>query len=238
MIDLAAYGMGQPTIGPIYPGNKKFYNSNIVPYDFNIETAKKLLNEVGWKDTDGDNILDKNIDGRNLKFEFSLNYLTTQIEWKDMATMIADGLSKAGLKVNLNPLDYPVFVGNARLHDFDMMIASWGQSALPEDFSQLWHTESWATNGSNFPGFGNAQSDALIDSIKITMNDSIRNELSHRFQRMVYDEQPMVFLFASLRRVIVHKRFGNIEFYFERPGIMINNFKLLSGVSSTISATM
>ncbi|MFI5220048.1 MAG: ABC transporter substrate-binding protein [Bacteroidia bacterium] len=229
-------GKNKRVAGPV-SSLKADYDTTLQPLTNNLEQAKKLLADAGWKDSDSDNILDKNIDGEKLKFEFSLNYLTTQVEWKDMATMIAGGLSKAGIKVNLNPLDYPVFVGNARLHDFDMMIASWGQSALPEDFSQLWHTESWTTNGSNFPGFGNAQSDALIDSIKTTINDSIRNEMSHRFQRMVYDEQPMVFLFASLRRTIVHKRFGNIEFYFERPGIMLNNFKLLSEVSSTVSAT-
>lgn len=216
---------------------KPDFNTNLKPIPYDVEQAKKLLASTGWNDTDSDNILDKVVDGEKLKFEFSLNYLTTQIEWKDMAAIVADALFKAGIKVNLNPLDYPVFIGNARIHNYDMMLGSWGQSALPEDFTQLWHTSSWTSNGSNFPGFGNATSDALIDSIKTTMHDSLRNEMSKRFQQMVYDEQPFVFLFASLRRVIVHKRFGNVEFYFERPGLMLNNLKLLQGVSSTMATS-
>lgn len=229
-------GKNKRAIGPV-SFLKPDFNADLQPLPYDVAQAKKLLADAGWKDTDGDNILDKTIDGEKLEFEFSLNYLTTQVEWKDMATMISDNLYKAGIKVNLNPLDYPVFASNARMHDFDMIVASWGQSALPEDFSQIWHTSSWSSNGSNFPGFGNEESDALIDSIKTTMNDSVRNELSKKFQQMVYDEQPFVFLFSSLRRTIVHKRFGNVELYFERPGIMLNNLKLLSGVSSTMATT-
>jgi hypothetical protein len=43
---------------------------------------------------------------------------------------------------------------------------------------------------------------------------------------MVFDEQPMIFLFCSTRRNIIHKRFGNAEMYFERPGIQLNQLIL------------
>lgn len=230
------HGMNKRVCSPV-SFLKPDYNRSLKIIVNDKETAATLLAAAGWKDTDNDNVLDKTIDGEKIKFEFNLNYLTTQAEWKDMATMIADALYNAGIKANLNPLDYPVFIGNARAHDFDMMLASWGQSALPEDFTQVWHTESWTTNGSNFTGFGNAQTDALIDSVKKTMNDDVRNELSKKFQQAVHDEQPMVFLFASLRRTVVHKRFGNVEMYFERPGLLLNNCRLLSVTSSSVSAT-
>lgn len=230
------HGMNKRVCSPV-SFLKPDYNRSLKIIVNDKEMAATLLAAAGWKDTDNDNVLDKTIDGEKIKFEFNLNYLTTQAEWKDMATMIADALYNAGIKVNLNPLDYPVFIGNARAHDFDMMLASWGQSALPEDFTQVWHTESWTTNGSNFTGFGNAQTDALIDSVKKTMNDDVRNELSKKFQQAVHDEQPMVFLFASLRRTVVHKRFGNVEMYFERPGLLLNNCRLLSVTSSSVSAT-
>jgi peptide/nickel transport system substrate-binding protein len=221
-------GKNKRAVGPV-SFLKPDFNSQLQPLPHDIEQAKKLLADAGWKDTDGDNLLDKIIDNEKVKMEFNFNYLTTQVEWKDMATMVAEALYKAGIRANLNPLDFPVFSGSQRQHDFDMALASWGQSSTPEDFSQIWHTGSWTNFGSNFTGFGNSQTDALIDSIKITLNDSVRNEMSKRFQQIVYDEQPYVFLFATLRRNILHKRFGNQELYFERPGVMLNNLKLLSG---------
>jgi len=207
---------------------KKDYDASLKPIPYDVELAKKMLADAGWKDTDGDQILDKMVDGEKVKFEFALNYMTNTPDWKDYATMLSESFAKAGIKANLNPLEFAIFVANAKKHDFDMMIAVWGAVALPEDFTQLWHTTSWTSEGSNYPGFGNATSDALIDSIKVTLDDAKRGEMVKQFQQIVYDEQPMIFLFSSLRRNVIHKRFGNVEMYFERPGILLNNLRLIS----------
>jgi peptide/nickel transport system substrate-binding protein len=193
-----------------------------------MEAAKKMLDESGWTDSDGDNIRDKVIDGVKTKMEFNLNYYTTQVEWKDIASMISESMYKAGVKANLHPLDQASMVLAARQHDFDMMLGSWASSVLPEDFTQLWHTSSWTSEGSNYAGFGNAATDALIDSIKYTLDENKRVAMVKRFQAYVYDTQPYIFMFASLRRVIIHKRFGNGEMYFERPGLLLNNLRLLA----------
>lgn len=223
-------GLNKRMIGPV-SRLKKDFDASLQPIPYDMEQAKKLLAEAGWKDTDGDQILDKEIDGVKTPFEFTISYMTNTPDWKDYATILAEAYSKAGMKINFNPLDFSVFVANNKNHDFDMIIAVWGQVALPEDFTQLWHTSSWENGGSNYPGFGNAASDALIDSIKVTLDDAKRAPMVKRFQQMVYDEQPMIFLFSSLRRNVIHKRFGNVEMYFERPGILLNNLKLLSATN-------
>ncbi len=204
---------------------KPDFNKELSILPFDIKEAIRLLEEAGWKDTDSDNIRDKMVDGNKIKLEFNLNYLTTQVEWKDMAMMIMESMAKAGVRANPTPMDQTMFFTNARNHDFDMMLGSLANNALPEDFTQVWHTQSWVTNGMNYSGFGNATSDALIDSIKITLDDTKRNEMTKRLQQMIYQEQPFVFLYNSVRRNILHKRFNNAEFYFDRPGILFNNLR-------------
>ena len=113
-----------------------------------------------------------------------------------------------------------------------MMMGSWSGSCLPEDYTQLWHTTSWSNNGSNYPGFGNEASDALIDSIKTTLDEEKRSPMVKRLQKMIYDDQPFVFIYTNIRRGILHKRFGNCEFYSERPGILLHQSKLLSAGGS------
>lgn len=223
-------GLNKRMTGPVSM-LKKDFDTSLKPIPYDPAQAQKLLTEAGWSDTDGDQLLDKMIDGVKTPFEFTLSYMTNTPDWKDYATILSEYYGKAGMKVNLNPIDFSVFVANNKKHDFDMMIAVWGQVALPEDFTQLWHTSSWENNGSNYPGFGNAESDALIDSIKITLDETKRAPMVKRFQQIVYDEQPMIFLFSSLRRNVIHKRFGNVEMYFERPGILLNNLKLLSSTN-------
>lgn len=217
---------------------KPEYNTDLKLIPFDIEAAKKLLDEAGWKDTDGDNIRDKMIDGEKVKMEFMLGYFTTSVEWKDVAKQVAEQMYKAGVKAILEPLDPSVMVEKASSHNFDMFIASWAGNVFPEDYTQLWHTSSWASNGSNFTGFGNAETDALIDSIKYTLDPAKSIPMLKRFQAIVYEEQPYVFMFAGLRRNIIHKRFGNQEMYFERPGVWLSNLRLLSndGASMKVSA--
>ncbi|MCK6649029.1 MAG: ABC transporter substrate-binding protein, partial [Bacteroidia bacterium] len=221
------------TVGPV-SYLKPEYNSDLKLIPFDIEAAKKLLDEAGWKDTDGDNIRDKMVDGEKIKLEFNVNYMTTQIEWKNMAEMMAEQMYKAGVKANLNPVDFSVLIETSRNHDFDMMLASWAGNFAPEDYTQLWHTSAWASKGSNYTGFGNAESDALIDSIKHSIDDAKRIPLIKRFQEIVYDEQPYIFMFSSLRRNVIHKRFGNQEMYFERPGVWLGNLKLISNAGASV----
>src|SRR5690242_18958566 len=51
--------------------------------------AKTLLTEAGWSHTDGDNILDKVIDGKKQPFEFTIAYMTNTPDWKDYATILS-----------------------------------------------------------------------------------------------------------------------------------------------------
>lgn len=225
------------SVGPVSP-LKKEYNTELKPIDFNIEKAKQLLSEAGWKDTDNDQLLDKVIDGKKTQFVFAMHYMTATPSWGDMAKLISEAMMKAGIKAEITPLEFNVHYDKARNHDFDVMLAAWAGSSIPDDFTQIWHTSSWASKGSNYAGFGNAQSDALIDSIKIELNDEKRHEMVKRFQKIVYDDQPYVFLFSGKRRIAVHKRFGNQEYYFEKPGLLLNNLRILgSGAASAPSAS-
>jgi peptide/nickel transport system substrate-binding protein len=210
---------------------KKEFDSTLKLIELDIEGAEKLLSDAGWKDEDNNGILEKTLSGKKTSLSLDLNYLSSSPEWRDMALLITEALAKAGIQINPVGMDLKLFNERARAHDFDLMLGAWGGHSLPEDYTQLWHTSSWKNNGSNYSGFGNQQSDALIDSMKYELNDSLRIQLSRRLQKMIYDDQPYVFLYSSLRRNIIHKRFGNQMIFSERPGILNNMLRLLSTTS-------
>ena len=212
-------------IGPISP-NKIDFNSDLKQLEFNVENAKALLKQAGWADTDNDQVLDKVIDGKKTKFEFSLNFISGSRVWEDLSKQLSESMAKANIYVMLNPMDYNGFVSALTSHDFDMSISAWQSNAQPEDFSQLWSSASWKSNGLNFTGFGNDQSDALIDSINKSVDEAKRIALSKQFQKLVYNEQPYIFLFTMTRRVIINKKWENINIYSEYPGVLLNTLKL------------
>lgn len=233
IITLIDKGKSRRVPGPVSP-LKKDFNTNLKFIALDMDKAKELLDSAGWKDSDGDNIRDKMINGKKVQFEFELMYMNSVPDWKDIASLIQESLYKAGIKAVLKPLDFEVVINNLQAHDFDAALGVWGGNSMPEDFTQLWHTSSWTSQGSNFTGFGNSATDALIDSIKYEVDDVKRAVMVKRFQKIVYDEQPYVFIKSGVRKVVIHKRFGNANMYYEMPGMLLNNLKLLYGSTGVV----
>ncbi len=216
---------------------KDEHDSNLKPCEFNITEAQSLLKNAGWTDSDNDGILDKMIDGNKVSLSADLFYLSTASEWKDMALLIREECAKAGININPSPLELKLFLEKARSHDFDLLLGAFGASSLPEDYSQLYHTSSWLNHGSNYTGFGDSQTDSLIEEINSELDTGKHNELSKKLQRKINDDLPFVYLYSSMRRNIIHKRFGNQVLFSERPGILYNMLKLINSNGNGVPQT-
>jgi ABC-type transport system substrate-binding protein len=203
------------------------YNSKLKPYPLDVDLAKKILKEDGWKDSDGDNILDKNIDGRKIQLSFKMNYMPESSPSQEIVLMIKEEAYKAGIEVIPNPMDFSLFYEKAFTHDFDAILGSWTQSALYEDPTQLFHTSQWANFGANFCGFGDATSDSLIAEVNAQLDDKKYKEKVFLLQEKIADELPYIFLYSPKARIAVHRRF-DAEIYPEKPQLAVNAFRLVN----------
>ncbi|MBA3648964.1 MAG: hypothetical protein H0W62_10515 [Chitinophagales bacterium] len=207
---------------------KKEFNPDLKLISFDVEGAKKILDKEGWKDTDGNGIRDKIVDGEKIEMSIELIYTISGKSMQQLVNVIAESMKTAGINLILKTTDQSTLRMNAAKHDFDMAFISWSTNSQPEDYTQLWHTRSWSDNGGNYSGFGTAASDQLIDSIKVTIEEQKRISMVKRLQKIVYDDQPCIFMYTPYRKVIVHKRFGNVTLTSELPGVIVNDLKLLS----------
>ena len=211
------------------------YNTDLKVLKYDVEQAKKLLDEAGWKDSDGDNIRDKVINGKKVKFEFEFNIMTGNVAMGNMAVDIKNSLYAVGIIANIKEYDIGKFYQIPPTHDFDMYFGAWSGSSMPEDYKQLWHSSSWENGGSNYTGFSNAKADELIEKIRVTTVDSLRYPLEKELQAIIYEEQPYVFLFQVPRKVAIHKRFNHAYMFWEKPGVYLSWLELMS--PSTMPAT-
>ena len=225
IIDVIVRGKAQRQVAQISP-LKKVYNKDLKPIEFDIEKAKKLLDEAGWVDTDGDNIRDKEVNGEKLQFSFKWSYMSGRAATKETILMIKEAMYEAGVDVIPNPMDFTLFYKNAYDHKFDAMMGGWGGSAGYSDPVQIWHTESWANKGSNFTGFGDAESDSLIYRANTSLDPVQHEKALMELQEKIYDEQPYVFMYSYMRKIAIHKRFDNANMYNERPGVVLGNLML------------
>lgn len=211
-------GFGERTCSPV-PLKSPDYNKNLKPIPFDINKAKALLAEAGWKDSNNNGIVDKMIGGQSTELSLSYFYTAGKETAQQMALLFQDNAKKAGIEIKPKALPGPELTGKWASHEFDLLSAG-------RRISPIWSPEqNWRTDSDNRSGFGNAETDALIDQIPITFDAKKRRSMYYRLQEIIFEEQAEIFLFTLKECVAIHKRFEAKEDVVS-PGFVPTDFKL------------
>lgn len=215
LIEQLLPGLAERVVGPVLPA-KSYYNDDLKLIDYNPERAAQLLAEAGWEDTNGNGTLDKEIDG--VREEFKMRFTTPPSPTSlSIGALVQEWFRDGGIELTIDQQDRRALGGVLSKGDFEMFILGQGFPPNPDEFTQAWASTSVPPNGTNRGGFSNAEADRLIKQIKVTLDADEREPLYRRFQEIVYENQPFIFLFSPLDRVVVSKRFE-----FEPKSIMPN----------------
>ena len=198
-------GEGVPTIGPYKPGTW-VYNDNIKAYPYAPDTARTMLAEAGFTDSNADGIVDK--DGK--AFEFTI--LTNQGNDQRIktATIIQQQLADIGIKVHIRTVEWAAFIKEfVHPGNFDALILGWNILQDP-DLYDVWHSSKIGNGGLNHTGFNNAEADKLLTEARSTLDQDKRKALYDRFQEILHEEQPYCFLYVPQSLTIVNNRIQGI----------------------------
>jgi peptide/nickel transport system substrate-binding protein len=212
IIDKIAFGQSVKIQSPVFYKDKKYLNADLSEITYDPEKAKQLLAEAGWKDSDGDGVLDKVVDGKKLDFKFMFLNNNNAVRRQTLLVII-EALKKVGIQADLQDLEWSVYLDKLKKHEFDATLAAWQLSVVPPDPYQLWHSSQIEGEGSNYISFRNAESDKLIVEYRQEFDENKRIELLKKWQKLIYDEQPYTFLWSPKSRYIYNKRFKNARFY-------------------------
>jgi ABC-type transport system substrate-binding protein len=217
-------GLAVKIAGPVSP-YKDICNPNLKPTPFDPKKAEALLSEAGWEDTDGDGVRDKVLNGVKTKLEINMSIPAGNPIYEKMALLFQESCKKAGVAINIQVKEFTVLSDELKHHNFEMSSLGWGGVNYEDDPIQLWHTKSY-NGGSNYCGFGDAKSDALIDKLRYEQDKEKRKQMQMELQQMIVDAQPYIFMYSRLNRMCIHKRFDNAEPKIARPGFVASEFKL------------
>ncbi|KAA3622633.1 MAG: hypothetical protein DWQ02_25705 [Bacteroidetes bacterium] len=225
VIELLYDGYAERLVGP-FPKIRPYYHKDLPLIEYDVNKAIALLEEAGWQDSDDDGVFDKMIDGQ--KVDMELSYLTTQSSefGSKLSLMFQENASKAKVRVNILSKEFRAISADLKNRDFELVSRAYGLDPLPDDPKQFWHTSSDTPNGSNRWGFGDAESDALIDSIRTTLDAAERAVLYKQFQELFYEEQPIIMLFSPKEKIAISKRLKG-EPTILKPGFLVNTFEVL-----------
>lgn len=143
---------------------------------YDPEKAMDLLEEAGYT---------KNADG--YYFETTFKCMTGGFE--DAVKVCSDNLEKIGIKVNIDFLDYNIWVEQC-LDNYDFEITMVAGFQGPD---VLGAGRRWTTTGSlNIPRYSNAEVDELYDKALAASTDEERNEYMKEIQVHLAEDIPML----------------------------------------------
>jgi len=206
IIDVVLFGLGSPSTGPFVPDTWP-YNPDVKTYEFNPEKAKQLLKEAGWKDTDGDGILDK--DGN--KFEFTIRTNMGNKLREKTATIIQWRLSNIGIKVGIEVIEWSAFINEfIDKRRFEAVMLGWAIGIDPDQYD-IWHSCKTREKEFNFVSYNNPEVDELLEKGRRTFNIEERKKAYFRIQEILADDLPYIFLYVPDATPIVQARFKGIK---------------------------
>ena len=222
VIDQLFYGKAQKIVSPIHP-SKSYYDNSLLPLEFDLEAAKSLLAEAGWRDHDKDGRLENPDLGMT---QMKLDILTTPSQLsQDVAIIFKEQASRVGIEVQIVPHEFRILLQKVRQQEFDLACLASRQSNGLYDPYPSWHSDNISGTGNNYCGFSNQENDQIIEQLRTTLDHDELTDLYKRFQSIIYREQPAMFLVAPQTRIAVNDRF-QFKASVIRPGYFENTFSL------------
>ena len=206
IIDGVLLGLGRPAVGPYKPGTW-WYDPNVKTYPFDPEKAKQLLAEAGWKDRNADGILTK--DGQPFSFTIRTNQ-GNQVR-QDTAEIIQRRLRAVGIDVKIHVVEWAAFLNTfIRKRDFEAIVLGWGLGLDPDQF-EVWNSKMTGPDELNHIGYQNPAVDTLLEEGRRTFDIEKRKKIYARFQEILAEDQPVVFLYVPDALPVVASRVKGIE---------------------------
>jgi len=212
IIDNVSYGMSRVCNGP-FPANSWAGNPEVKPLPYDLEKAKAQFESEGWKDTDGDGLLDKDLDGDGKRdpFKFSIIVPQGSTTGQKMLVIVQQQLKKAGIEIEIKVLEWTTFLTQHFYKgNFDGAALAWSLTPDPDQYA-IWHSSQIGEHQFNRVRYSNPEVDRLLEAGVRTLDKGKRAAIYHRIHKLIYDDQPYTFMTMPYTLPAVHKRFKGYQ---------------------------
>jgi peptide/nickel transport system substrate-binding protein len=215
MISSVFFGYAKKNFSLDTPANKEWYIPDLPKYDYNPAEAKRLLAGLGWKDSNGDGVLE-DTHGNPITFTLKTN-ADNQIR-VGMANFVKDDLAKVGIKVILAPIDFNTLITNLRADlQYEAILLGLQGSVppTPGNGQNVWRssgeTHEWFIKQQKPATKEEARIDQLMDEILVNRDVAAQKKAWREMQTIINEQSWMIWLPVPEIKVPVSNRFGNVQ---------------------------
>jgi peptide/nickel transport system substrate-binding protein len=211
IVDIVLLGHGTPGSTLVSPGTP-FWHLELPPdqlYEFNLEKAKKILQDAGYVDRNGDGVRESG-DGKKLEFRFYLR--SENADSVKAGQMIEGWFKEIGIKLNSEVMDDSTL--GDRIMDngnFDLFIWGWGGDPDPSFILSVVTCPqilSWSDCNYCSPTY-----DELFRKQSTILDRAERQKMIFDMQRIFYEDSAYIILYydQSLQAYRTDKFEGWVE---------------------------
>jgi len=207
------------------PPSHPLYLSDLSPLPFDVEEGKRLLDEAGWVDLDGNPDTPRQAYGVPGVFDgtpLEVSYATTQATQRmEVAQILVDSLKECGIQANLQSyspgeLFAPGPNGIVFGRQFDLVHFGWDVGSIPP--CSFYSTGQIPTSGNNWigvniTGYSNPEYDALCQAANDSRPEDGDSYIQNQYavQRFFADELPVVPLYFRLKMAMSRPDFCGMD---------------------------
>ncbi len=174
----------------IFPDWSDCYTKDYLQAEYNQETAKKKLEEAGYKDSDGDGFVEK--DGKKVTLSI---YCYKSNNFATLSEVLQSQLKAIGIDSNITVSDKIA----EDLKGGQYNIGTYGYNTLTLGDSYNYMQPVFETGaGSNFTKFSNEKVDKALAEMKVTADAKKRAELVKEMQKEIYAANDHIYIMHIL----------------------------------------
>ena len=195
--------------------NSIYLNKYIKGHPSDINVARKSLQKAGFVLKNG-----KLYDKQGNRVEFDLYTNAGNLEREALGVMIKQDLEELGMKVNFKPVEFNSLVNKlTNTYDWDMAIMGLTGSPLePHDGKNVWTSKGslhmFNQRPANYSVDDRLSWEKDLDEIfkegALKLSFEERKPLYDKYQTIIYNQKPIIYLYSPIRITAIRKKFKNI----------------------------
>jgi peptide/nickel transport system substrate-binding protein len=191
-----------PALGPTVRAYSTT-DPNLTQIPFDLPRARQILDSLGWRVSTSDSVRRRN--GRPL--QFTLSVPSSSKARVQTAVILQEQLRQAGVKMDVEQLDFPVMVEKDRKRTFDATIGQWNTQPSPGAVLGSWGIGgSRASSGNNLGSYENPLFDAYVDSALASFDPAKRKAYFTTAYETIIQDAPAIWLAEPSPTVGYHSR--------------------------------
>lgn len=195
---------GVPAKGP-FTSQLAFGYDGEIPYEFDPEKAKALLDEIGMVDTSGDGF--REYQGEKIKLNYVARTDLGQVP-NTIGSAMQAHYRDIGLDMELLLVESDTDLVENR--EYDMRWERW--TSAPTGDPQSFLQASFGTDGvGNRGDYSNAELDSLIEDLMQTTEKEVRDEIGKQASEILLKDVPALFLYYGEGNVVHNRRLSGIK---------------------------